>query len=187
MCRNGRAVPISEDHKPEKGEERARIERAGGSVIEHKGTFRVVTSTNPTGRTKNARKECQGLGMSRSFGDLWFKVPTRLVEVKPDVKVIPLLPSDECLILVTDGVLDVLTNQDIVDLAMAHWRDPEAAAKNIVRTAFGKTGSEDNLTALVVQFAGSDRSAQASSERQKEETASPEAPEEGGEEFDMFA
>ena len=36
----------------------------------------------------------------------------------------------------------------VVDLAAAHYDDPEEAAKKIVRTAHQK-GSEDNLTAMV--------------------------------------
>eukprot|EP00913_Durusdinium_trenchii_P010228 g9589.t1 len=49
-------------------------------------------------------------------------------------------------------------NQEVIDLAMRHWREPEEAAKNIVRSAY-KRGSEDNLTVMVVQFGWADKSA----------------------------
>eukprot|EP00435_Cladocopium_sp_Y103_P058674 s340_g20.t1 len=62
------------------------------------------------------------------------------------------------MVLGTDGVFDVLSNQEVIDLAMRHWREPEEAAKNIVRSAY-KRGSEDNLTVMVVQFGWADKSA----------------------------
>ena len=97
--------------------------------------------------------------MTRSFGDLYFKQPSQLVLATPEVKVFPLKPKDMFCVLCTDGILDVLSNQDVVDLALKYPCDPWEAAKNVVRTAFYK-GSEDNLTALVVQFGWADKHAE---------------------------
>merc|ERR1712113_210231 len=65
--------------------------------------------------------------------------------------------KDHFLVLATDGIFDVLSNQEVVDLALKHCHDAEEAAKNIVRTAY-KKGSEDNLTVLVIQFGWADKS-----------------------------
>jgi serine/threonine protein phosphatase PrpC len=53
LCRNGVAVPLSYDHKPENDEERRRIENAGSTITE--------------GRVDG------NLNLSRSLGDLKYK------------------------------------------------------------------------------------------------------------------
>eukprot|EP00415_Alexandrium_ostenfeldii_P004258 UN4258 len=94
--------------------------------------------------------------MTRSLGDLCFKQPTQLSVAEPEVKILPISDKDLFLVLATDGIFNVLSNQDVVDCAGKHWDDPEEAAKNIVRTAFQK-GSDENLTALVIQFGWADK------------------------------
>ncbi|OLP83670.1 putative protein phosphatase 2C 10 [Symbiodinium microadriaticum] len=153
LCRAGQAVPASEDHRPTRIDEKKRIERVGGLVLQVRGAWRVATSTNPNSMNKAARREYQGLAMTRSFGDLHFKRPIGLAIAEPEVRIVPLSDKDLFIVLATDGVYDVLSNQEVIDLAMRHWREPEEAAKNIVRSAY-KRGSEDNLTVLVVQFGG---------------------------------
>ncbi|CAJ1334718.1 unnamed protein product, partial [Effrenium voratum] len=157
LCRAGTAVPVSEDHKPTRIDEKKRIERVGGLVLQVRGAWRVATSTNPNSMNKAARREYQGLAMTRSFGDLHFKRPIGLAIAEPEVQVISLSDKDLFIVLATDGVFDVLGNQEVIDLAMRHWREPEEAAKNIVRSAY-KRGSEDNLTVMVVQFGWADKS-----------------------------
>jgi len=156
LCRGGQAVSVSEDHKPTRIDEKKRIERVGGLVLQVRGALRVATSTNPNSMNKSARKEYQGLAMTRSFGDMYFKQPISLSIAEPEITVVPLSDKDLFLVLATDGVYDVLNNQEVVDLAMRHWDDPEEAAKNVVRSAY-KRGSEDNLTVLVIQFGWSDK------------------------------
>lgn len=157
LCRAGQAVPASEDHRPTRIDEKKRIERVGGLVLQVRGAWRVATSTNPNSMNKAARREYQGLAMTRSFGDLHFKRPIGLAIAEPEVRIVPLSDKDLFIVLATDGVYDVLSNQEVIDLAMRHWREPEEAAKNIVRSAY-KRGSEDNLTVLVVQFGWADKS-----------------------------
>lgn len=156
LCRAGQAVAVSEDHKPSRMDEKKRIERAGGLVLQVRGTWRVAASTNPNSSTKASRREYQGLAMTRTFGDLYFKKPVLLSSAEPEIQIIPLTDKDLFMVLATDGILDVLTNQEVVDLAIKHWEDPDEAAKNIVRTAY-KKGSEDNLTVLVIQFGWADK------------------------------
>merc|ERR1712217_7455 len=85
------------------------------------------------------------------------KTPTPLAIAEPEIQIIPLTDKDLFCVLATDGVYDVLNNQEVVDLALKYWDDPEEAAKNVVRTSY-KKGSEDNLTVLVVQFGWADKS-----------------------------
>lgn len=158
LCRAGQAVAVSEDHKPSRIDEKKRIERAGGLVLQVRGTWRIAASTNPNSNMKSSRREYQGLAMTRTFGDLYFKKPVMLAVADPEIQIIPLTDKDLFLVLATDGILDVLSNQEVVDLAIKHWEDPDEAAKNIVRTAY-KKGSEDNLTVLVIQFGWADKNA----------------------------
>merc|ERR1712066_158478 len=78
LCRGGQAVAVSEDHKPSRIDEKKRIERAGGLVLQVRGAWRVAASTNPNSKAKSSRREYQGLAMTRSLGDLYFKKPAAL-------------------------------------------------------------------------------------------------------------
>ena len=89
---------------------------------------------------------------------MYFKKPTALASAEPEVSVHKLSDKDLFMVLVTDGVTDVLTNQEVVDLAAPHWEDQDEAAKSIVREAF-KRGTQDNLTAAVIQFGWADKDA----------------------------
>ncbi|CAK9027783.1 unnamed protein product [Durusdinium trenchii] len=155
LCRAGQAVQVTEDHKPDRIDEKKRIERAGGLVLNVRGAWRIAAPANPRGSTKSSRREYQGLSITRSLGDACFKNPA-LSAADPEVRVLPITDKDLFVVLVTEGVTRVLSNQDVVDCASKHWDDPEEAAKNVVRTAFQK-GSDENLTALVVQFGWADK------------------------------
>jgi len=170
LCRAGQAVAVTEDHTPERLDEKKRIERVGGLVLNVRGAWRIAAPANPGANTKASRREYQGLAMTRSLGDLYFKQPLQLSSPEPDVKVLPLTEKDLFVVLATDGIYTHLTNQEVVDLASKYWTDPEEAAKNIVRTAFQK-GSDDNLTAIVIQFGWADKSATAYFEKQRAKQA----------------
>lgn len=85
------AVAMSVDHKPNTREERTRIEDAGGVVV-WAGTWRVGGV----------------LAVSRAFGDRPLK---RYVIPTPDIRDEQLTHDDDCLILASDGLWDVVSNQ----------------------------------------------------------------------------
>lgn len=130
LSRGGKAVPLSVDHKPNLREERLRIERAGGMVA-WAGTWRVSGV----------------LAVSRAFGDRPLK---RFVIATPDVREEVLTPQDDCVILATDGVWDVITNQEAVALA-SRIPDAQRAARCLVEEAYVR-GSLDNISCVVVKF-----------------------------------
>ncbi|KAD7480117.1 hypothetical protein E3N88_03253 [Mikania micrantha] len=90
LCRNGVAIPLSTDHKPDRTDELKRIEDAGGRVIYWDGA-RVLGV----------------LAMSRAIGDNYLKP---FVIPEPEVTITDRSDEDECLILASDGLWDVVSN-----------------------------------------------------------------------------
>ncbi|KAM1269117.1 hypothetical protein ACFX15_001317 [Malus domestica] len=91
LFRSGAAVPLSSDHKPDRPDELVRIEAAGGRVIYWDGA-RVLGV----------------LAMSRAIGDNYLKP---YVISEPEVTVTDRTAEDECLILASDGLWDVVSNE----------------------------------------------------------------------------
>ncbi|XVF89047.1 hypothetical protein PTKIN_Ptkin19aG0099800 [Pterospermum kingtungense] len=151
LCRGKEPMALSVDHKPDRQDEYERIEAAGGRVIQWNG-HRVFGF----------------LAMSRSIGDRYLK-PWIIPD--PEVMFVPRAKEDECLILASDGLWDVMTNEEACDLArrrILQWHkkngtapilergetvDPaaQAAAEYLSNRALQK-GSKDNITVLVVDL-----------------------------------
>lgn len=157
MCRHldGQlfAVRLSEDQKPGREDERARIEGVGG-LVDMQGVWRVFT---PSPVSFGGRLLSWGLAVSRAFGDVLMKETHRygckttgeLVSAKPEIQVVELSPeSDRFLILACDGIWDVLNDDEAVSVCMDH-HSSDTAATALVRKAF-EVGSDDNLSAIVV-------------------------------------
>ncbi|XP_017701594.2 protein phosphatase 2C 50-like [Phoenix dactylifera] len=152
LCRGKEPVALSVDHKPNRDDEYARIEAAGGKVIQWNG-YRVLGV----------------LAMSRSIGDRYLK-PWIIPD--PEVTIVPRVREDECLILASDGLWDVMSNEEVCDAARRRillWHkkngvtastarrgegaDPaaQAAAEYLEKLALQK-GSKDNITIIVVDL-----------------------------------
>ncbi|GFH05585.1 PPM-type phosphatase domain-containing protein, partial [Haematococcus lacustris] len=105
LCRAGKAVALSEDHKPAQEVERSRIIAAGGFLSEIGGVTRVNGNLN----------------LSRAIGDLKYKsnveleAKDQIITAQPDIMKVPLTPEDRFFVLACDGVWDVMSNQDVVD------------------------------------------------------------------------
>lgn len=110
LCRGGKAVPLSFDHKPNNPVERSRITKAGGYVeVQHGG---VNTQYRVNGN----------LNLSRAIGDLEYKKDRKLKPQEqiicstPDITVEARQPEkDEFLIIGCDGIWDVVSNQEACD------------------------------------------------------------------------
>ncbi|PKI72430.1 hypothetical protein CRG98_007176 [Punica granatum] len=146
MCRGGTAIALSEDHKPNRPDELKRIEAAGGRVINWNG-HRILGV----------------LATSRSIGDQYLKP---FVTPDPEVRVMERTSTDEFLILATDGLWDVISNEyacQVVKRCLKgrirrrHGQDAaeedEAtrAAAILVELAMAR-GSRDNISVIVVEL-----------------------------------
>eukprot|EP00927_Polykrikos_kofoidii_P042612 TRINITY_DN3663_c0_g2_i1.p1 TRINITY_DN3663_c0_g2~~TRINITY_DN3663_c0_g2_i1.p1 ORF type:complete len:510 (-),score=67.72 TRINITY_DN3663_c0_g2_i1:127-1575(-) len=109
LCRNGVAVELSIDHKPELPAEEERICKAGGHV--------AMLHPSPCHRVDGV-----GLNLSRALGDFHYKARLDLpstqqkVIAAAEVSTVELSPEDEFILLACDGVFELNTSQDVVDL-----------------------------------------------------------------------
>ncbi|CAI9267586.1 unnamed protein product [Lactuca saligna] len=154
LYRGKEAIALSNDHKPNREDEYARIEASGGKVIQWNG-HRVFGV----------------LAMSRSIGDGYLK-PWIIPE--PEVTFTARARQDECLVLASDGLWDVMSNEEVCEIARKRiliWHkknggtttdrgtgmgvgpDPaaQAAADYLVMLALQK-GTKDNISVIVVDL-----------------------------------
>lgn len=112
LCRTGRAIPLSNDHKPDRPDELSRIQAAGGRVIYWDGP-RVLGV----------------LAMSRAIGDNYLKP---YVNCEPEVTLTDRTAEDDCLILASDGLWDVVSNETACGVATMCLRGkaPPCAAES---------------------------------------------------------
>ncbi|KAL7583675.1 probable protein phosphatase 2C 59 [Lactuca sativa] len=130
ISRGGKAFAVSRDHKPDQTDERQRIEDAGGFVM-WAGTWRVGGV----------------LAVSRAFGD---KLLKQYVVADPEIQEEKVDNSLEFLILASDGLWDVVTNDEAVAMVKP-IESPEEAANRLMMEA-SQRGSADNITIVVVRF-----------------------------------
>jgi len=120
---------LSIDHKPSLQSEQERISMSGGTVQLVNGVWRVNGV----------------LAVSRAFGDFFLKPH---VTVEPFISETVITNDNLFVILACDGVWDVLTDEQVVNLVMS-TENAERAAEVIRRTAFSR-GSDDNISVIVV-------------------------------------
>lgn len=107
VCRDGKAVEMSFDHKPEDEIEFERIRKAGGRV-------------SADGRVNG------GLNLSRAIGDHGYKMNKELkpeeqmISAMPDIKKLTLSGQDEFMVLACDGIWNFMTNEEVVQFVKQH-------------------------------------------------------------------
>jgi len=163
LCRNGRAVALTEDHKPHQPGERRRIEHAGGTVraaLESKNACCCFGAMKvPKGAL---RLWPGGFSVSRTLGDIDYKILKRnkvssldILVAFPDLVSLTVTPQDEFVILGSDGLWDVVSNEEAVQLVVKarakRQFDADTIARRLVERAY-TLGSEDNITCLVLFF-----------------------------------
>jgi serine/threonine protein phosphatase PrpC len=165
-------IALTLDDKPDRMDEKIRVEAAGG--------VSTPESARDCARVGHANVRFR-LAMSRALGDFSLKlpswVPKPILLSTPTLTAISLRPGDdELLIVASDGVWDVLTNEQACAVARAAIRrrlsgnDAEAGkripspAEAIVDIALQRRSS-DNCTCVVVEFDGARGSGEEEGER----------------------
>lgn len=101
LCRDGKVVFSTQDHKPVNPIEKERIQNAGGSVM--------IQRVNGS------------LAVSRALGDFEYKNVEgkgpceQLVSPEPEIFAEERTEKDEFLVLACDGVWDVMSNEDLCE------------------------------------------------------------------------
>jgi serine/threonine protein phosphatase PrpC len=172
---NIEVISMSEDHKPDLPDERARIESAGlkihtDQIFHENGEYELIS------KVKKSDKEM--LGVARAFGDYDYKSnedlsPARQAVVcTPDIVVRDRADGEDMfLILACDGVWDVMSNDDVglfvtkaVNAATASLTEEECHPVDVgVLASVGdslldhclKQGSTDNMSVLIVALPAS--------------------------------
>ncbi|KAI6008285.1 phosphatase 2C-like domain-containing protein [Pisolithus orientalis] len=133
----GFVYPMTEDHHPDTPVEATRLRRVMGSAL--------ITDSFGESRWMGA------LANTRAIGDLRYKPYG--VTPEPEVRAKLLEGKDWAyMVMVSDGISSILSDDEIVDLAR-EAPTPKAAADRIL--AFSQElGGEDNATAIVVPLVG---------------------------------
>lgn len=128
LCRAGKALRLSYDHKGSDHNEGQRVQKAGGTILNNR-----VNGV---------------LAVTRALGDAYMK---DLVTGHPYTTETVLIPTDdEFIILACDGLWDVCTDQQAVDL-IRNVTDEREASRILVDHAL-REYSTDNLTVMVVRL-----------------------------------
>eukprot|EP00897_Mesotaenium_endlicherianum_P010202 jgi/Mesen1/920/ME000117S00083 len=146
ISRNGKALALSEDHKPDLQAEKERILKAGGFVAD--------------GRINGS------LNLSRAIGDMEFKQSPNLppgaqiVTAIPELQVVTVTKEDEFLVLACDGIWDVKSSQQVVTFIRKRLLKnkllsticEELCNDCVAPDTNGSGVGTDNMSVVIVQF-----------------------------------
>jgi len=143
----------SEDHKPDRPDELARIARAGGFVSDADAARRPAAAPPAVARLDG------NLAVSRGLGDFAYKADGRLAPGDQKVSCAPEfygaeLRAGDLLILACDGVFDVMSNEGLcraVAAALDGGADVGDVCARVLGACLRDLHSKDNMTLLVVQ------------------------------------
>jgi serine/threonine protein phosphatase PrpC len=142
---------MTRDHRPELRDERERVEAAGARIDSIRA--RDGSARGPL-RVWQQEGEAPGLMVTRSLGD---GLASSLgVIAVPEVFVVPLDRHSRFLVVASDGVWDMLSNEEVTCIVKRLTHDPEEACRLLVAEAEAKwqatIGRADNITVGVLVF-----------------------------------
>jgi serine/threonine protein phosphatase PrpC len=130
-----RALPLSKDHTPYRLDEVTRCKAAGARIL---SMGQIDPSTIEEGdenvedppRVWAPDGSYPGTAFTRSLGD---SVAERLgVNAEPELLTLVVSPTERLIVIASDGVFDVVSNQEVVDLCFRHRSDPATACIELI-------------------------------------------------------
>jgi len=175
LFRNGAVRALTKDHNPKDPVEMARIRQFGGTVVPLYSSHPWPLLTGYSLDDKNAPVKVvdhvphevqyittavMSLAVSRALGDHEL---SNLVYHEPDVTAIVLDGTEEFLVLGSDGLFDVMTNEAVVQFIQAHMKKNgvtfETVTSQVAQIIVNDLGQEaldifdhDNVTVTVIFF-----------------------------------
>ncbi|CEG37311.1 probable protein phosphatase 2c 52-like [Plasmopara halstedii] len=144
VTRFGDAIAMSDDQKPNRKDERRRLE-ARGAFVTGKPDF--MYRIWPLKKIIDVPRVNGQLAMSRSIGDVTLKP---YISCDPEIQSRKLSKNDRFLIMATDGLWDVVSSKRAAKIAIC-YKDPQAVANALVGLALQRHTC-DNITVLVVKL-----------------------------------
>jgi serine/threonine protein phosphatase PrpC len=175
LSRNGAVLALTKDHNPKDPLEMARIKQLGGTVKPYYSSipwplltgYSLDAQNVPVKVVDHVQREVyyitsffMSLAVSRALGDHTLSV---LVNHEPDVTSMVLDGTEEFLVLGSDGLFDVMTNEAVVQFIRAHMKKHGVTHKTItsqvaqiivndlVQESFD-IYDHDNVTVTVILF-----------------------------------
>ncbi|KAG5385694.1 hypothetical protein IGI04_037164 [Brassica rapa subsp. trilocularis] len=130
LSQGGRTMQMSTDHEPRA--ERSSIENRGGFVSNLPGDVPRVNGQ---------------LAVSRAFGDKGLKTH---LSSEPDITDAYVDSQTDVLVLASDGIWKVMSNEEAMEIAR-RVKDPQKAAKELTAEALRRE-SKDDISCVVVRF-----------------------------------
>lgn len=147
LASEGKAIDLSDDHKPDNEVERNRIIKAGSEIVD--------------GRVDG------NLNLSRSLGDLKHKQKPGLspeeqpITCAPDLKRRTIKPTDDFIVMACDGIWEVKSSQDIVDFVYERIRKNMKLSKIVEELLDSLLSSDytatqglgcDNMSCIIIKL-----------------------------------
>lgn len=137
LSEQGKAMALTKDHKPKEPDEERRI-KEWGDEITFSGVYRVG-----------------GLAVSRVIGDFYIKQRYKSVIYNPDIYMIKRNKYQEFIVLATDGLYDVMTNQEITNFIHSKLKqtyDLDIIAKQLVDYSIQVKKTTDDVSVIIILF-----------------------------------
>ena len=93
------------------------------------------------------RVQPAGLQVTRAIGDFDCKGANGVI-AQPEITYTNLTPDDEFVVMACDGVWDVMTEEEVVEMIYTTVKEPSMCAKRLGVEAMNR-GSGDNITVIV--------------------------------------
>jgi len=136
LCHKGRAVVLTETHIASNQEEVAMVHARGGTITKDPWGIDRVSGI---------------LMLTRVLGPIKKRIPG--LTFIPSVSNYN-LSDDDCFVIIgSDGIFNVMSNQEVVDI-VKFSETPQQAADHLVQKAYDEYNTDDNATAIVIRLKG---------------------------------
>lgn len=155
LSRAGKAIPLSNDHKVENPKERARILASGGQIKDDRlyGVLAVARSFGDIALKSKQQPVNLQLDISSNDSnlDVLKHAHAEALTAEPEMSHVEVTQYDEFIVMASDGLWDVCSNQKVVNFVRRRLKEnacAQRASNDLVQEAL-ELGAHDNITVVV--------------------------------------